>query len=434
MRNVNSISFATIVAAAVAPLLLAGCGLSGGSLESPHTPPIPVGALSVTGNVHGGQQPIGGSTIHMYAVGTNGYGSSSVSVLNNGVTVTSSTDGGGNFTLTNLYTCTPDQRVYITATGGNAGSGPNPAIALMAALGRCGDLTASTFISLNEVTTVASVWALAPFMQGAANIGAPASNVAGLNNAFADVNELASIATGTAGGSGVPAGMTVPVAAINTLADILAACINSNGTDAGCSTLFAGATVGGNAPTDTLTAALNMAQHPGTGVATLFPLASPLSPFQPKLADQPSDFTLAATISGFSTPSAVASDAGGNVWVADASANKLTELGHSGAAVLTVPGMSAPSAVAVDQGGNVWVANAGNASVAKVAAGGAVSIFTGGGLSLPQSIAIDGQGNVWLANAGNGTLSEFTNSGTVLSGSGFATAGGTPIVVGITPN
>jgi streptogramin lyase len=432
MRNVNLLSFATIVAAAVAPLLLAGCGTSGGNITAPHTPPVPVGAVTVTGHVHGGRQPIGGSAVQMYAVGTNGYGSPSVSVLNSGVTVTSSTDGSGSFTLTNLYTCSPDQRVYVTATGGDAGSGKNPAIALMAALGRCGDLTSSTFISLNEVTTVASVWALAPFMNGPANIGAPASNVAGLNNAFADVNELASIATGSAGGAGVPAGMTVPVAAINTLADILAACINSTGADAACTTLFAGATAGGNAPADTLTAAMNMAQHPGAGVAMLYPLASPQSPFVPTLADQPSDFTLAATISGFSKPSAVAADAGGNVWVTDSSANTLTELGHSGAPVMTVPGMSAPSAVAVDQAGDVWVANAGN--VAKVTVGGAVSTFTGGGLSLPQSIAIDGQGNVWLANAGNGMLSEFSNSGGALSGTGFASAGGTPIGVGISPN
>ncbi|HEY5328309.1 MAG TPA: hypothetical protein VIJ79_00350 [Acidobacteriaceae bacterium] len=433
MRNVHLLSFATIAAAAVAPLLLTGCGLAGGSLDT-HTPATPAGVYSVTGTVHGGQQVIGGSTIQMYAVGTNGYGSPSVSVLNSGVTVTSSTDGSGSFTLTNLYTCTPDQRVYITATGGDVGSGTNSAIALMAALGRCGDLNSSTFISINEVTTVASVWALAPFMNGPANIGAPASNVAGLNNAFADVHELASIAAGSAGGAGVPAGMTAPVAAIDTLADILAACINSNGTDAGCTTLFAGATVGGNAPADTLTAAMNMAQHPAAGVATLYPLASPQSPFQPTLAEQPSDFTLAATISGFSAPSAVAADAGGNVWVTDSSANTLTELGHSGTALATVPGMSAPSAVAVDQGGNVWVANAENASVAKVALGGGASTFTGGGLSLPRSIAIDGQGNVWAANGGNGLLSEFANDGTVLSGAGFASAGGTPIGVGISPN
>jgi len=134
MRNMNLLSFATIVAAAVAPLMLAGCGLSGGSVDGPHTNPIIAGAI--TGSVHGGQQAIGGATIHMYAVGTNGYGSPSVSVLNNGVTVTSSLDGSGSFTLVNSFTCTPDQRVYLTATGGDAGSGKNPAIALMDALGR----------------------------------------------------------------------------------------------------------------------------------------------------------------------------------------------------------------------------------------------------------------------------------------------------------
>jgi streptogramin lyase len=96
--------------------------------------------------------------------------------------------------------------------------------------------------------------------------------------------------------------------------------------------------------------------------------------------------------------------------------------------------MSAPSAVALDQAGNVWIANAGYTSVAKVTIGGTVSIFAGGGLSLPQSISIDGQGNAWLANAGKGLLSEFANDGTVLSGTGFASAGGTPIAVGITPN
>jgi hypothetical protein len=429
MRNVHLLSLATIVAAAVAPLLLTGCGTSAGTATAPHTPPVPAG-VSVTGDVHGGRQAIGGSNIQMYAVGTSGYGSPSVSVLNAGVTV--STNPDGTFTLTNLYTCSAEQRVYLTATQGDAGSGKNPAIALMAALGRCGDLKSSTFISINEVTTVASVWALAPFMNGPANIGAPAANITGLNNAFADVNELASIAGGTAGGPAAPAGMTMPVAAIDTLADILAACINSNGTDGACPTLFAGATVGGSAPGETLTAAMNMAQHPGAGVATLFPLSTPQSPFQPMLADPPSDFTLAATISGFGTPSAVAADAGGDVWVTDSSANTLTELGHSGAPLLTVPGMNAPAAVAVDQGGNVWVANASN--VAKVTVGGAVSAFTGGGLSLPQSIAIDGQGNVWLANAGNGLLSEFSNGGTVLSGAGFASAGGTPIGVGISPN
>jgi hypothetical protein len=430
MRNSNFKPLATMIASA-ATLLLAGCGLSGGT-GTTKIPVTPGGAFAITGTVHGGQQAIGGANINIYAVGTTDYGSASVSLLKPGVTVTSATDGSGSFTLTNMYTCTPEQRVYITATSGSAGSGTNGAIALMAALGRCGDLTSATTTTLNEVTTVASVWALAPFMSGIANIGAPASNITGINNAFLDVNTLASTASGSAGGASLPAGTTVPVAAINTLADILAACINSTGSDGACPALFLGATVGGNAPGDTLTAAMNIAKHPAAGLATLYPLASPQSPFQPTLKDQPNDFTLAVTFSGFTSPTAVAADAGGNVWVTDSSANNLTELAHSGAPVATVTGLSAPSAVAVDQAGDVWVAN--TASVAKVVPGGAVSMFMGGGLSLPSSIAIDGQGNVWLANAGNGMVSEFSNSGVVLSGSGFASAGGTPIAVAITPN
>jgi streptogramin lyase len=432
MRNLNSFAkFATIFGSAAVSLVLAGCGLgSSGSLSKS---PTPVGgAFAITGHVHGGQQAVSGSTVNIYAVGTTGYGSPSVSLLNSGVTVQSA--GDGTFSLTGKYTCTAEQRVYVTATGGDAGSGPNGALTLMAALGRCGDLTSSTFISMNEVTTVASVWALAPFMSGIANIGAPASNVTGINNAFSDVNSLASISTGNAGGS-VPAGTTIPVATINTLADILAACINSNGSGQGCSTLFGGAAVGGSMPNDTLSAAINIAQHPAVGVATLYPLALAQSPFQPTLPDQPSDFTLAVTFSGgFTSPTSVAADANGNVWVVDSTANKLTELAHSGVPLMTANGLNGPSAVAIDQSGNAWVANAGNSTVAMVTPGGAVSTFSGGGLNVPESIAVDGQSNIWLANFGNNSVSEFNSSGVPLSGSGFASAGGTPIAVVFNPN
>lgn len=53
------------------------------------------------------------------------------------------------------------------------------ALAMMAGLGLCENLTASTYIFINEITSVAAVWALSPFMTGATasvTIGAPSSN------------------------------------------------------------------------------------------------------------------------------------------------------------------------------------------------------------------------------------------------------------------
>src|SRR5206468_8722791 len=122
----------------------------------------------ITGNVHGGQQPVAFSTVQLYTVGTTGDGSAAAPLL--AQTVTS--DAGGNFSITGLYSCTGATLVYLTATGGQPGPGiTNPNLAMMTALGPCSSLTPSTFIQINEVTTVAAVSALAPFMTGYSAVG-----------------------------------------------------------------------------------------------------------------------------------------------------------------------------------------------------------------------------------------------------------------------
>jgi trimeric autotransporter adhesin len=171
--------------------------------------------------VHGGQQPVSGATLQLYVVGTTGDGSAATPLLTRTVT----SDANGYFDITGAYTCpSPSTLVYITATGGNPGLGAgtnNAAIALMAALGTCGSLQTSTIININELTTVAAVWPLAPFISSYSSIGSGTADAAALASAFTLASEYVNTTTGTAPGLNVPAGTTIPVAQLNTLADIL---------------------------------------------------------------------------------------------------------------------------------------------------------------------------------------------------------------------
>ena len=103
-----------------------------------------------------------------------------------------------------------------------------------------------TYVVVNEVSTVAAAYAMAGFATDALHVGSSGTALAqmGIANAFANAANLETIGTGVALAT-TPAGNgTVPQAEINTLANILAACVNSNGTGSACSTLFANAEIG----------------------------------------------------------------------------------------------------------------------------------------------------------------------------------------------
>jgi len=433
-------------------LLLSAAALTGCSGFTA-TVPVTVPGVALRGAVHGGQQPVSNATMQLYAAGNTGYGSayaytSGTSLLG---THAVTTDINGNFSITGDYTCpSATTEVYLVATGGNPGpSAPrNSSIALMAALGPCGNLSASTNVEINELTTVASVWALSPFMTGIANIGTSSTNAQGLTNAFATVNKLANITTGAVSGPALPVGASIPVAKINTLADLLAACINSDGgtgTGSGCGMLFTAATVNGAVPTDTITAAMNIAQHPNANTSVANNVNAQ-SPFQPTITGAPSDFSLVITYAGggLSTPKGIAADATGNVWVANfgnSSVTKLDALGIttgdatgylSGTHGYTVGSLSAPSAIAVDFGGNVWLANSGNSTVTEISASGTTgTVFSGGNLSTPSSVAVDASSNVWVANQGNGSITQISNGGALTN---YTSAGITaPTAIAIDP-
>jgi streptogramin lyase len=414
---------------AILLLFAVGCLLSscGSALSKSGFPTAPM----LTGMVHGGQQGVSGATIKLYAAGATGYGSTATSLLTKTVT----TNGAGGFTITGDYTCpTPSTQVYIVSSGGNPGLSlgtNNAALILMAALGPCGNLSASTFIYIDEVTTVASVYALAPFMSVGAGtkLGTSSTNAQGLANAFATVKSLVNTAKGTAPGPSLPAGATAPTAELNTLADILALCVNSTGLTSECLSLFTAATPnGGSAPTNTIDATLDIAQNPVRNVASLFSLVTATGPFQPVLLIAPNDWTMDIkyTGGGLNAPKSIAVDASGNVWLANGGNNSISKFSGSGAisgsSGYTGGGLNAPWGIAVDPSGNVWTSDPiaqGSGAVSKFSSTGSAisgsSGYTGGGLSDPYGIAINGTGIVWTANVS--TTSAFQNNGSAQSGS-----------------
>jgi hypothetical protein len=353
------------------------------------------------------------SSIQLYSVGTLGYGSAATALL----ATPAASDTNGNFTISASYTCPAGGKIYIVATQGDSGSGNNANLALMSTLGTC-PVTAVQ-VNIDEVTTVASVWALSPFMTGKTNIGSPSTTqaLAGMAEAFTDVNTLVNITSGTSPGTAAPSGSVVPTATIYTLANALAACVNSAGGTAGqsngCGNLFTAAS-SGSVPTDTITAAMNIAQHPAANVSSIYTLSTPQTAFQPGLSSQPNDFTLAVTFTGnMSAPSALAADASGNVWIANKTGNTLTELSSNGS-LLSGAGdtgsLNAPSALAFDPSGNLWVTNSGNNTLSKFTSSGtaaANSPYSGGSMSSPNGIAFDSLGNGWISNnVATGILTE----------------------------
>jgi hypothetical protein len=463
-------SAALLVAAAA----MTGCAGFSTSANTTATVSAPTtGSIKgLHGLVHGGQQPIGFATVQLYQAGTTGYGAGAQPLIpagsyfaggakgcvsGNGQTCYTSvvTDANGNFNISSDYSCTLGTQVYLTATGGNPTPGvPNSASGLMAGLGLCDNVNSSTNVLMNEVTTVATVYALAAFMPTTGsgisplNVGSSSSNTAGLAAAFSDINTLVSIS----GGSPMPstATLTLPSATINTLANSIAGCINSGGpSTSGCTNLFnAEPNADSTTPGDVITATLNIARNPSRAVSTVINNGTGVgAPFAPTVPSA-NDLTLAATYSGagISSPSGAAVDASGNVWIANSGNNSVTVVSHNLATAnnYNVGSMNAPSAIAIDTNGNAWIANAGNSTLTELSStNGTVanvtgSPFSGGGLSGPSSVAIDGLGNVWLSNAtavnGNYPISEFNSSGVAQSGSTGYIVSGVSAPVGIAIN
>ena len=166
----------------------------------------------------------------------------------------------------------------------------------------------------------------------------------------------------------------------------------------------------------------------------------------------------AATAAQLDTPTGVAVDASGNVYIADSHNNRIRKV--SGGTIATFAGtgtpgfvgdgasasaaqLALPTGVAVDASGNVYIADTNNDRIREVAqgtittiAGNGEELLAGDGgaataasLDLPTGVAVDAAGRVYIADRHNqrvrmidtnGSISTVAGSGAVTFSGGFA--------------
>lgn len=265
------------------------------------------GSEVITGQVEGSLSPIAGSVVSLWQTADN-----APIKLAEGTT-----DKEGHFKLTFNAQDKRDGVLYVLAKG------PHPAIVLMATLGK----TPPERVTVNELTTVGSVWTAAQFLDGDQMKG----HALGLQIAADNVPNLVDVETGKLGTviqDGLNSSQTTTLAKFNTLSNLLSACIRRPEL---IEQLLALATPPGDeAPADTLSAMQNIARNPAHNAKEIFELFETLYPVAegeawrevpviPYLSYPPRAWTLSLVYAGggLNSLGGIAIDGEGNFWAGD---------------------------------------------------------------------------------------------------------------------
>src|SRR5262252_17147 len=377
-------------------------------------------AVRIAGQVQAGGGPLVNSTVTLWVANT----------ADPRQLAQTRTDSDGRFQIDSQETIGADDILYLIAKGGeaavNKGSGDNPAVALLAVLGN----KAPSTVTINEFTTVASVWANNQFLNGPVLQG----HALGLKIAAGNVPSFVDLQTGGWAATiqdPLNSVQTPTMANFATLADALAACVTRVQGDSTCGKLFEAAKgPKGNTPTDTLTAAEAIARYPWYqpkrvfDLLELYPIPNGKTmravPYMPYLQWPPSAWVipLKFTGGGYVAGGKAMFDSEGNLWVGDnftvgwqgqdalwqGNATKFDPNGKPLSPITTGfagGGMQGGTfGAAVDANDNAWFGTYGGKSIAVFDKNGTpltppAGITFNGRLGLMQGIIVTPNGDVW---------------------------------------
>ena len=378
-------------------------------------------AVSIQGQTQAGGGPISNSTVTLWA-GSSG---------DPRQLAQTKTGADGSFQLSSQENIGSDVVLYLTAQGGTAAisknAGDNPAVVLLSVLGNAPPAKAV----INEMTTVASVWTGAQFLNGIVLKGHPL----GIRIAAGNVPSFVDLQTGGWGTTiqdSLNSSQTPTMANFATLADLLSACATRVTADA-CTKLFAATTdPRGSTPKDTLAAAENIARYPWYRPEQLHSLLDAFYPvpagktmravpFMPYLKFPPSAWVLPLKFDGggYRAGGKAMFDSEGNLWVGDnftvgwqagdslwqGNATKFDPNGHPLSPMTTGfagGGMQGGTfGAAIDAHDNAWLTSYGGKSIAVFDKSGKPltppeGITFGGKLGLMQGVIVTPSGDVWV--------------------------------------